>query len=426
MRRVLVTGIGAITPLGVGRQPTWENLLAGRSAVGPIRGYDASSLRTSIGAEITDFQPRDFVRNRRSLRTMTRYDVLGVVAAGLAAEDAGIDFADDPDGRAGLFTASNKEISKPEHFEEVAVQVRGEDGAVDMREFGSAASSGVHPLFFVEGLQGATLFYISEAFGLRGVNTYFAGTAEAGAIAIGRAFRAIRRGEADAALAGGADAPVHWWNMAKVDSFGVLSRRNERGAQACRPYDRDRDGTVLGEGGAFLVLEAEDAARRRGAHVYAELTGFATTLDTYGLVTPAPDGQPLARAITAALAEDGGTPAARRYVATHGSGTRLGDASEAAALRSVFGSAPNGTAAGSVKPSTGHLVAGAGALNVAVAALALEAGALPPTLNLDDLDPACAGPDWVRHEAREAKVDQALALARGLEGQNVALALRAA
>jgi 3-oxoacyl-[acyl-carrier-protein] synthase II len=425
VRRVLVTGVGHVTPLGLGREATWNGLVEGRSAIETIASYDASSLRTGIGAEVAGLEPRDYVR-RRSLRTMTREDVLAVVAASLAMTDAGIDLEGDPEGRAALFTASNKEISRPEHFEEVAVEVRGEDGTVDMQRFGAAASSGVHPLFFVEGLQGASLFYISEAFGLQGVNTYFAGTAEAGAIAIGRAFRAIRRGEADVALAGGADAPVNWWNMAKIDALGVLTRRSGPPAEACRPFDAERDGTVMGEGGAFLVLEAEEHARARGARPVAEVTGFATAIDTHALITPDPTGRPLARALAAAGREAGTAPEDVGYVATHGSGTRLGDASEAAALREVFGPVPNGTAASSVKPATGHLVGAAGALNAAVAALAIDAGVLPPSLNLSELDPACTGPSWVRGEAREVAVRHAVAVARGLEGQNVVLQMSAA
>jgi 3-oxoacyl-[acyl-carrier-protein] synthase II len=422
MRRVVISGIGLVTPLGIGTAETWQQLVAGRSAVGPITSYDATSLRTQLGAEVLDLDPKRYVRNRRSLRTMTRYDVMTVVGAGLAAENAGPEFEDDAEGRAALFTASNKEISKPEHFEEVAIAVRDRDGAVDMRRFGEVSRE-VHPLFFIEGLQGASLFYISEALALRGANTYFAGTSEASAIAVGRAFRAIRRGEADVALAGGGDAPVCWWNMAKTDSLEILTAHNELGARACRPYDRRRDGAVFGEGGAFLVLETLEGARRRDARVYAEVTGFGSSMDTHGIITPDPFGRPLARAIGAALREARWGPQDVGYVASHGSGTRLGDASEGRALRDVFAGAPNGMCASSVKPATGHLVAAAGALNVAVAALAVHEGVVPPTLNLEELDPACAGTDWTADGARERRVSRALALARGLEGQNVAVAV---
>jgi 3-oxoacyl-[acyl-carrier-protein] synthase II len=424
-RRVVITGVGLLTPLGVGIEPTWNELLAGASAVGPIQGYDASSLDSQLGAEITGLRARDYV-DRRALRTMTRHDMLAAVAAALAVKDSGLEFDDDPRGRYALFTASGKEISEPEHFEDVAVAVRDGDGTVDMQRFGELAFRQVAPLFYIEGLQGASLFFISDAFKLRGANTFFAGGAESGMIALGRGFRAVHRGEADLAIAGGADAPVNWWNMAKIDSLGIMTRRNELGAGACAPYDAERDGTVMGEGAGFLVLEEREAALARGARIYAEIAGFGSTSDVDHLLTPDRTGAPLGHAITHALSEAGHGPESVGFVATHGDGTVLGDASEARALRDAFGGNGGGPGATSVKPALGHLGAAAGAANVAIAALAIQQGRIPPTLNLHTVDPACSGIDWVTGEARHAPVDVALALARGLEGQNVALALRGA
>lgn len=428
MRRVAVTGIGLVTPLGVGTEPTWEGLLAGRSAVRRLESFDPSSLRTQIGAEISDFEPKDIVdkQQRRSLRKMTRTDVLGYVGAILAVRDSGLELTEDPEGRNGLFLGSNKEICTPEHLLEPAVAARGEDGRVDIRRFGEQAQTTVPPLFFLEGLQAAPLFYISEAFGLRGTNTFFAGSAEAGAVAIGRAYRALRRGEADLVIAGGYDDAVSWWHMCKMEAFGVMTPSNELGPAACRPYDVDRDGTVLGEGAAFLVLEELDAAKRRGARIYAELVGFGTGIDTETLFTSEPDGRGLEIAIRTALEEAQAVPPDIDYVAAHGTGTRNGDASEGRALASVLGTEGNGLVASSVKPATGHLIGGAGALNAAVAALAAHHGAVPPTLNLQQPDEACGRVDWVPREAREVRVENALAVARGFEGQNVALAVRAA
>ena len=424
MRRVAITGIGLLTPLGLGTKETWEALLHGRSAVGPISAYDASSLRTQLGAEILELDAKRYVRNRRSLRTMTRYDVMTVVAATLAFRDAGLEHAEDPDGRVALFSASGKEISEPEHFEQVAVDVRDADGTVDMQRFGELSSE-VYPLFFVQGLQNASLFYISENFGMHGASTYFAGTAEASAIAVGRAFRAVQRGEADIALAGGGDAPVSWWNMAKIDSLGVLSTSNELGARACRPFDVDRDGALMGEGGVFVVLESLEDAQQRGADVYAEVTGFGTSIDTYAHVTPEPGGRPRAHAIAMAAREAGHGPQDLDYVAAHGSGTRVGDATEGRALRAVFPDGSSRPLGSSVKPATGHLGTAAGALNVAIAALTIRHGAVPPSLGLEQLDPVCDAVEWVRDGAREVTTKRALGIARGLEGQNVALALGA-
>src|SRR5439155_16272731 len=269
------------------------------------------------------------------------------------------------------------------------------------------------------------LFYISQAYGLMGANTYYAGTGDAGAAAVGSAFRAVRRGEVDVALAGSFDDATSWWNMTKYDRMGLLTDENELGAEACRPYDVDRRGAVLGEGSAFLVLEDTVHASSRGARVYAEIAGFGSAYDSYGLLTPEPGGRPLATAIAAALRDAGASAADVSYVVTHGCGTRAGDASEARALRAVFGDR-RGPAASSIKPATGHLVGGAGALNAAAAVLALHHQTLPPTLNLETIDPACDGIDWVSGESRQAVPSVALAVARGLEGQNVALVVRSA
>ncbi len=424
MRRAAITGIGLVTPLGIGVEDTWKGLVEGRSAVGQIEDYDPSSLRTQIGAEVRDLKPKDHVPNRRAIRTMTRNDMLGTVGAVLAVKDAGLEEMEDPEGRAAVFSGSNKEISDPYDVIEAAIGARDEDGKIDMKRFGEQAQTGVRPLFFLGGLQAASLFYISDAYSLRGPNTYFAGTAETGANAIGSAFRAIRRGEADRAVAGGFDNPISWWNMSRMDTVGIMSARNDLGPGACRPYDRERDGTVMGEGAAFFLLEELEQANERGAEVYAEVVGFGAGEDTAGVVTPDPEGKGVALAIESALGEAETSAGDLDYVAAHGSGTRKGDASEAHALKTVFGGS-NGTPASSVKPATGHLCAGAGALNAAVAALAIHEGAMPPTLNLEQPDPDCDGLDLIPNEAREGDVRQALAIARGFEGQNVALVLRA-
>jgi 3-oxoacyl-[acyl-carrier-protein] synthase II len=424
MRRVVVTGIGLVTPLGLGADATWSALLEGRTAVGPITGFDASSLRTRLGAEVTGFDGGAFGAARRMRRTMTRSDEFALAGATLAIRDAELEVTEAQAERAGLFVGGNKEVSDLTDLLEAALDARGPDG-VDLRRFGARSRSTVRPLFFVEGLQSASLFYISQTHGLKGASTYFAGGAEAGAVAIGRAVRAVRRGEADVVVAGGFDDAVSWWNMSKIDALGMLSGGNEREGGAVRPYDRDRDGTVLGEGAAFVVLEEADAARRRGARAYAEMTGFGSGFDLTHVVTPDASGAAVAGSIERALEEAAWAPERVDYLAAHGSGTRLGDVSEARALARVFGPAAERLSASSVKPATGHLVAGAGALNAAMATLAVARGVVPPTLNLEHVDPECRSADWVTGSARELPVDRALAVARGVEGQTIALAVQA-
>jgi 3-oxoacyl-[acyl-carrier-protein] synthase II len=412
----VVTGVGLVTGLGVGTAATWDALLDGKSAVGQLHGFDAGSLQSRLGAEVADFDPAPFAANRRVLRNMTRNDQFGVAGAALAIADAGVPI-DDPD-RAGLFLGGNKEISEPSKVLDAVLLSRNPDGTADLGRMGTEGAAAFYPLFYVEGLQAAALFYISQAHGLRGANTYFAGTAEAGATAIGRAFRAVRRGEAAVAVAGGFDDPTSWWSMTKLDPMGVLTTRNELGTEAVRPYDRERSGFVPGEGAAFVVLEDADSAARRGAEIYAEITGFGRGFDLEGATGAA-------GAVEAALTEAGIAPDEVDCLVTSGAALPSDDAAEISALHTVFGAALPRISATAITPATGHLVAGAGALNTAIAALAIRHGVLPPTLNLTDPDPACAGPNWVADVAREQPVGHAVALARGFQGQHVALALRA-
>ena len=422
MRRVAVTGIGLITALGVGAAATWEALLAGRSGIRRFAGFNPASFRTQWGAEIPDFDPRQFA-DRRALRMTTRNDQLAIAGAALAVADAQLHIAAFDPTKAGLFLGGNKEISKPQHLLEGSLVGRDTDGKADIGLLGEKASGAFYPLFYVEGLQSASVYYLSQAYGLRGANAYFHGTADAGATAIGRGYRSIRRGESDVVIAGGFDDAASWWSMSKMDGLGVLSTANDRGASAFRPYYNDRSGSLLGEGAAFLVLEELAAARQRGAHIYAEITGFGSTMDTQRLLTPEPTGEALAVAMGRALTEAETNPSDVGLVATHGCATRLGDVSETRALRTVFG-AQGATVGTSVKPATGHLVAGAGALNAAICGLALDDGAVPATLNLQQTDPECDW-NWVTGDGRRTSPRNAVAVARGLEGQQVALTMRA-
>lgn len=425
MKRVVVTGIGLVTPLGVGHEATWSGLVEGRTGIGPVTLFDAQSLRTRLGGEVRDFQPKEFITNRRTLRMMTRGDQLAFAGAVLAVRDSGLDTAALDGDRTGLFVGGNKEVCDPTLVADAALAARDADGTMDVGRFGELAPRLIPPLFFVEGLPAASLFYISEAYGLKGANTFFAGTAEVGAVAIGTAYRAVRRGEVDVALAGGFDDAVSWWAMTKLEALGVMTERNELGAAAYSPYDRDRSGTLVGEGAAFLVLEEVEAAVRRGARIYAEVTGFGSGLDAGQVLTPDPEGGALTLAMRGALRE-AGTPAdSLQYLVTHGSATKTGDTSEVRAIRTALGDAADQVAASCIKPATGHLVGGAGALNAAVLALAVYHQTLPPMLHLQNPDPACQL-DWVTGEARRTQVENGLALARGLEGQNIALAMRRA
>jgi len=418
--RVAVTGIGLLTAVGTGVAQTWQAMLDGRSGIGRLKGFDPTTLNTRLGAELADFEPGRFA-SRRTLRSTTREDQLALAGVQLAMEDSGLELDTVDVSRFGVFLGGNKDISKPEHLIEGALAIRDEQGRAQERVLGERMESSFYPLFYVEGLQAASLFYVSQRYGAMGANAYFHGTADAGATAIARAYRSVRRGESTVAVCGGFDSGVSFWAMSKMDGLGVLTDRNDLGDRAFRPYDRERSGSLLGEGAAIIVLEELESARRRGARVYAEISGAGSAFDVESLVTPERDGQALTAAIVGAMREARFPAGGPDYVATHGCATVLGDVSEHAGIRSALGDS-GGTVASSVKPVVGHLVAAAGAMNVAVAALAVRDGAVPPTLNLDDPDPECAF-DWVPGEARQTPVRRALALARGLHGQNVALAL---
>jgi 3-oxoacyl-[acyl-carrier-protein] synthase II len=425
MRRVCITGIGLITGLGIDTAETWQGLVEGRSAVGILDRFNTTSLKAHLGAQIPDADPLPYLdpSQRRMARAMTVSDCVALVSAALAIRDSGLKIAEEDRPHVGLFIGGNKEGSEREHFGQAVLAAQAGDGTVDMARLGEVSKS-TYPLAYVEDFASTSLYYVSRPFNLQGVNDYFAGAEEAGAYAVGAGFRAIRRGDASVTVVGSVAEPLSWWQISRWESFGALTTRNDLGSGACRPYDRSRTGTVLGEGAAFLVLEEYDRAKRRGAHMYAEITGFGRAFDAHRLITPDPCGRAVSRSIASALREAGISSGEVGYIATHGAATELGDVTDARGIRGALGAAADRVVASSIKPATGHLLMGAGALQVAVAALVLEHQIAPPTLNLDTPDPAC-DLDWVPGEARDVHIDNALALARGFEGQSAALALSA-
>ncbi|RAG85315.1 beta-ketoacyl-[acyl-carrier-protein] synthase family protein [Streptacidiphilus pinicola] len=425
-RQVVITGIGLLTALGEGPEDTFKALVAGESGIGPIKAYDPAPLQTRLGAEMPEFDATRYA-TKRQLRTVNRGDSLALAAARIALDDAGLAHkqagGDELGYRTGLYLGGNKSLGRMEQLIEELKVIRRPDGTADLEHLARHGDVIMPPLFFVEGLPAGAVFNISQAYGIRGSSTFFAGYADAGANAIGRAMRAVRRGDADVAIAGGYDDATSWWSMTLLDRLGILTTRNELGRQAYRPYDRERSGGLPGEGAALLVLEDKQAALARGARIYAELTGYGAGHDARTPPAADPQGRGLARAVRRSLEDARLNPGEVGYIAADGSGTVQGDASEALALRTALGDAAGRVPVSTPKPQTGHLVGGGGALNAAVAALALHHGVLPATLNLDHLDPVCAPLDHIRGSAREAAPTHAMALARGIEGQAVALTL---
>ncbi|MEU3933615.1 beta-ketoacyl-[acyl-carrier-protein] synthase family protein [Streptomyces sp. NPDC029044] len=424
-RQVVVSGIGLLTALGEGPDANWKALVSGESGIGPITAYDPSPLQTRLGGEMAGFDAARFA-TKRQLRTINRGDRLALAAARLALDDAGLAHkqagGEELGHRAGLYLGGNKSLGRMEQLIDELKVIRRPDGTADLAHLARHGDAIMPPLFFVEGLPAGAVFNISQTYGIRGSSTFFAGYADAGANAIGRAMRAVRRGDADVVLAGGYDDATSWWSMTLLDRLGVLTTRNDLGQAAYRPFDRDRSGGVPGEGAALLVLEEKQSALRRGARIYAELTGYGAGHDARTPPASDPEGRGLARAVRRSLADARVAADDLGYIAADGAGTRLGDRGEAAALRTALGTAAGSVPVSTVKPQTGHLVGGGGALNAAVSALALHHGVVPATLNLDRVDPKCAL-DHVRGSARESRPRHALALARGIEGQAVALTL---
>jgi 3-oxoacyl-[acyl-carrier-protein] synthase II len=424
MRRVVITGIGLVTALGTGTEATWHRLIEGQTEIGPIRGFDATSLATQLGAEIPNFDPSPYVRAGAGNRDLPKADQFAVAAAAIALQDAQLDMEQINGERAGIVLGGGEPAPDVDRLATLVHSTRRSDGTQNVQALWADALSTLPAEFYIESVTSTAMRYLASAYKLSGTNCFLAGTEDVGAMAIARSYRAIRRGEVDFVLTGGFDDAVSWWGMSRWDKLSTLSPRTELGATACRPYDRNRSGTVLGQGAVILVLEDRESASRRGARVYAEITGIGNHFDTYGMATPQPEGTSVSFAIQAALREARVQPEEIDYIASHGAATQRGDLTDARGIRGAFGAAADRVAASSVKPATGHLLAAAGALNVAVTALTLYHQVAPPTLNLEDPDPACAL-DWIPAGARHVRATRALALARGFEGQNVALVLSA-
>jgi 3-oxoacyl-[acyl-carrier-protein] synthase II len=402
---VVITGIGLVCPLGIGREEAWAAARAGRSAAGPITRFDASGLRVQIACEVPDFRPEDFLEHRAA-RRMDRFAQLAVAAGRLALADAGL--AVEGDGaRIGTVVASGI-------------------GGAEMREAAHArlvreGPDRVPPLSVPGTTLNMAAAQVSMTLGLRGPVTCVTTACAAGAQAIGEAAAAIRRGDADAMLAGGTEAPLTEFWVAGFDAMRVLSRRNDDPAGAARPYDVARDGFLIGEAAALLTLERLDLARARGARPIAEVAGFASTADAHHLADPDPEGRAYAAAVRAALADAGLAPEEIGYVNAHGGASQPGDPAEILALRQALGASAATTPLSSTKPLHGHCMGATGALEAALAVLAVHDGALPATANLGEVDPACSGVDHIQGAARSIAIGAALSTASGLGGHNAAL-----
>lgn len=409
-RRVVITGVGAVTPIGTGVDDLWAGLGRRSSAVRTITRFDPAPFRSHIAAEIPDFRPQDHLEAKRSKR-LDRFSQLAVTSARLALGDAELDTTrEDPD-RIGTMMGSalgGVSFAESQVVNYLRDGVKGLDAALALTVFAGAASCN-----------------IAIEFGCSGPNATNAMSCASGTIAVGEAFHVVRDGRADLMLAGGAEAPLAPLTFGAFSNIRAMSTRNDDPAHASRPFDAQRDGFVMGEGAAVLVLEERDRAIARGAKIYAEVVGHAYTNDAYHMTAPRPDGRQAARAIRLALADGDVTPTEVGYVNAHGSSTLLNDSTETTAIKQVFGDHAYRLAVSGTKGYYGHALGASGAIEAAICALAIERRWLPPTLNLERADPAC-DLDCLPGNGRDASPAVVVSNSFGFGGINASLVLRRA
>lgn len=408
-RRVVITGIGLVTPLGVGTAASWEALCRGRSGVGPITRFDARGFDTRIAAEVRDFKAADFLPRKLAARAEP-FVAFACAAARMALADADLSVAPSGAGRFGVMAGcALGGLSLLE---------------ANCRIVSQRGPRRVSPFFVPMMIGNMAAGLIAIDIGARGPNLTVSTACAAGTHALGEAARMIRSGQMDAAVAGGTEALVAPTCIAGFGAMRALSTRNEAPAQASRPFDRHRDGFVVGEGAGMLVLERLDDALARGARIYAEVAGYGSSCDAHHLTQPPPDADGAIRCMRAALADAAIGPGDIDYINAHGTGTPLNDAAETLAIKSVFGQRAYRIPVSSSKSMTGHLIGAAGGVEAAFCALAIRHATIPPTINLDHPDPAC-DLDYVPHAARQAAIETTMSNSFGFGGTNAALVLRA-
>ncbi|HEX2507337.1 MAG TPA: beta-ketoacyl-ACP synthase II [Miltoncostaeaceae bacterium] len=408
-RRVVVTGLGLVTSLGIGREENWAAAIAGRSGAAPITRFEPVDTATAIACEVKGFEPTDFIEHRAA-RRMSLPAQFAVAAGRLALEDAALAVAKEMRPRVGVAVGCG--IGGLDAFVEqtLVVDRRGPDR--------------VSPYFVPLVIPNMAAAHVSMELGLQGPVTCPSTACASGNHALGEATEHIRSGRADAMLAGGAEAIVTRTGIAAFNAMRALSTRNDAPEAASRPFDRGRDGFVMGEAGAVLVLESLEHALGRGAEPICEVLGYGLTGDAHHVTEPDPTGESPAAAVTMALADAGVEPAAVDYVNAHATSTPVGDTSEVRALRRALGDeAAARTMVSSTKSMHGHCLGAAGGVEAALTALTIREGMVPPTINLDDLDPACEGVDHVANAAREAEVRVAVSSAFGFGGHNAILVM---
>jgi 3-oxoacyl-[acyl-carrier-protein] synthase II len=408
-RRVVVTGLGLVTPLGIGVKQSWENLCAGKSGVGEITRFDASDFQTKIAAEVKDFHPEDFLPIKEAKRT-ERFIAFAIAATRIALEDSGLVIDSTNSNRIGVITGCGL----------------GGLGILEStcETLAKKGPRRVSPFFIPMMIGNMAPGMISIHFGAKGPNTSIATACAAGAHGVGDSCNVIRSGRADAMITGGVEAVVNPTCIAGFNAMKALSTRNDEPEKASRPFERDRDGFVVGEGSGILIVEELNHALKRGAHIYAEVIGYGMSGDGHHMTAPPPDGSGAVRCMAAALNDAGISPHEIDYINAHGTSTPLNDLYETRAIKTVFNDHAYKLAISSTKSMTGHLLGGAGGIETVFTALTIAEGIIPPTINYENAGDEC-DLDYVPNVMRKAKVIHAMTNSFGFGGTNASLILSA-
>ena len=423
MRRVVITGIGVVSPNGVGRKAFSEAIVEGRSGVGPIESFDTTGLAVKIAGEVKNFDVLPYLgEHKKNAKAMSRAVGFAVGAAAMAVEDACLNKGKLDPSRFGVCMGTG---ITPMDIAELAgpiARAMTEDGRLDLARFSAARAESMDPLWLLKHLPNMAASHISILHGAMGPNNTIVTACAAGTQAVGEAFRLIARGDADVMMAGGCDSRLDPLMLVAYQAMSAVSRSTREPTEVSRPVDGARDGFVLGEGAAVLVMESLQKAKRRGATIYAEVTGYGSSFDAFGLTRPEPEGKGAALSMSAALREARVDPADIDYINAHGTSTRLNDIMETRAVKRVFGHRAPKIPMSSQKSMVGHLIGASGALEAAATAMSLQRGVVPPTINQSVRDPAC-DLDYVPNTAREMPLRKALSNSFGFGGQNASLVM---
>jgi len=424
MRRVVVTGIGMVTPVGSNLEATWQALLSGASGVGPITLFESHTFPTRIAAEVKNFRLADYLDDTERWAEHSRNTNFALAAASMAVQDSGLEHANPPlnPRRFGVYLGSGEGQHDFKRFVGL-IRAATRNDHVDTSIFTRRGVDELHPIREAEQEPGTPTAHIASLLGAQGPNCNCLTACAASSQAIGEAFEIIRRGAADVIISGGTHSMIHPFGVTGFILLTALSTRNDEPHRASRPFDRDRDGFILGEGAGMLVLEELEHAQRRGAHIHGEIVGYGSTADAFRITDSHDQGRGAIACMREALAEAKVHPSEIDYINAHGTSTKVNDSIETLAIKRVFADDAYTTPISSTKSMMGHMIAAAGSVEAIICLLTMRDNVMPPTMNLENPDPEC-DLDYIPNQPREGRVNLALSNSFGFGGQNTTLILK--